>query len=126
MNIIIEIKVFLLCEITLAVEDKPKKKHKGKPVNVKEVKQYFWKARQNIDQLLKLKILSHLGMINRRNHSVRKNKGDNNNVLQCNDLTYLVLWKFIENQDPKKSSESIWRSTVKGKKKDKETTYNQV
>ena len=66
-------------------------------------------------------------MINGRNHSVRKNKGDNNNVLQCNDLTYLVLWKFIiENQDPKKSSESISRFTVKGKKKDKETTYNQV
>ena len=56
-------------------------------------------------------------MINVRNHSVRKNKGDNNNVLQCNDLTYLVLWKFIENLDPKKSSESISRSTVKGKKR---------
>ena len=33
--------IFLLCEITLAVEDKPKKKRKRKPVNMKEGKQYF-------------------------------------------------------------------------------------
>ena len=40
-NIIIGIKVFILCEVTLAVEDKPKKKRKRKPVNMKEGKQYF-------------------------------------------------------------------------------------
>ena len=38
---IIGIKVFLLREITLAVEDKSKKKRKRKPVNMKEGKQYF-------------------------------------------------------------------------------------
>ena len=62
----------------------------------------------------------------KKHHSVRKNKGYNNNILECNDLTYLFLWKFIENQDPKKSSKSTSRSTVKGKKKGKEITCNQV
>ena len=63
-------------------------------------------------------------MINGRNTILL---GKTKVITTCwNVITYLFLWKFIENQDPKKSSKSTSGSTVKGKKKGKEITCNQV